>query len=266
MKMGLKSNIRLYGMYISVILRSTMQYKLSFFLMVTGRFILAFNGFLAIFFLFSGFTRIGSYSFEEVLLCFSVIQMSFALAECIGSGMKVFTGIVRRGEFDRMLLRPRSPILQVLGTRFELGRLGPMITAGITLLIGIQKGQIVWTAVKIMVLFVMIAGGTLLFLSLFILGASFCFFSIEDGGLLNILTYGAKEHGKYPVDIYGKRFMQICTYLIPYTLIQYYPLQYLLGRTDRWVYGLYPFGTVVFAFLCYIVWLFGVKNYKSCGS
>ncbi len=262
----LRKNIRLYLKYVSVILRSTMQYKLSFLLMLIGRFILAFNGFVAIFFLFSGFTQIRGYTYGDILLCFSVMQMSFSIAECIASGFKAFSGIIKRGEFDRMMLRPCSLILQVIGARFELGRLGPMITSVITLIIGIRKSQVVWNMGKAVTLVFMLFGGAVLFAGLFMLGASLCFFSIEDAGIINVLTYGAKEHGKYPIDIYGKGLMQFCTYVIPYTLIQYYPLQFLLGKTDRWQYSLFPFGALLFALLCYLLWRWGVKNYKSCGN
>ena len=112
----------------------------------------------------------------------------------------------------------------------------------------------------------MIIGGTLLFIGLFMLGASFCFFSIEDTSLINVLTYGAKSHGKYPIDIYGKGILRFCTYVIPYTLIQYYPLQFLLGKTRNWCLTLYPLGIIVFLLICYFIWRFGVKHYKSCGS
>ena len=100
----------------------------------------------------------------------------------------------------------------------------------------------------------------------FITGASFCFYSIEDTSLLNVLTYGAKSHGKYPIDVYGQRIMQFCTYVIPYTLIQYYPLQYLLGKTTKWQFAFYPLGVILFAAVSYLIWRIGVRNYKSCGS
>jgi ABC-2 type transport system permease protein len=262
----IKETIRLYGMYVSVIVLGTMQYKLSFILMLIGRFIISFNGFIAISFLFSGFTQIKGYTYSDVLMCFAVIQMSFSLTEFLANGFKAISITIRKGEFDRMLLRPRSTILQVLGTRFELGRTGPIITAIITLIVGIRDSSIQWGIGRIMTLAIMIVGGMMLFIGLFMLGASFNFFLIEDGGVLNMLTYGAREHGKYPIDIYGKRLMQFCTYIIPYTLIQYYPLQYLLGKTDRWIYGMYPFGTVIFLAVCYLAWRFGMKNYKSCGN
>lgn len=264
--MKLKENLKLYIMYASVCTQSVMQYKLSFLLMIIGRFIIAFCELIAMKFLFSGFTQIKGYTYGDVLLCFSIIQMSFTFAELFGNGFKVFSGMVRRGEFDRMMLRPRSLILQVAGSRFEVGRTGPLLTALITLVLGIRQSQITWNLLTILTMAAMITGGTVLFIGLFMLEASFCFFSIEDTSLMNVLTYGAKTHGKYPIDIYGKGILRFCTYVIPYTLIQYYPLQFLLGKTRNWHLAFCPLGIIVFLLICYFVWRFGVKHYKSCGS
>lgn len=259
-------NIRLYFLYISAVLKSTMEYKLSFVLVVIGRFIVDFNGFLGIYFIFTKFSQIKGYSYGEVMLCFSIMQMSFSIAECIGSGIMTLSGIIRRGEFDRILLRPCSPILQVLGTKFEISRIGPMGTAVIMLIVGIRNSSVTFQVSTIATLVLMIVGGIILFLGIFLLGSSICFFLIDDPTITHILTYGGKEHGKYPFDIYGKGIMGFCTYIIPYTLVQYYPLQYLLGKSGNWYYSLYPFGTILFFIVCYVVWKFGMAHYKSCGS
>ncbi|MDE6620594.1 MAG: ABC-2 family transporter protein [Lachnospiraceae bacterium] len=264
--MEIKKNIKLYMKYASVCTQSVMQYKVSFLLMIIGRFLLAFCELIAIKFLFYGFTQIKGYTYGDILLCFSVIQMSFTFAELFGNGFKVFSGMVRSGEFDRMMLRPCSLILQVMGSRFEVGRTGPLLTAFFTLVLGIRHSQVTWNLMTVWTIAAMTIGGTLLFMGLFVLEASFCFFSIEDTSLINVLTYGAKTHGKYPIDIYGKGILRFCTYVIPYTLIQYYPLQFLLGKTRSWYLALCPFGIVVFLLFCYLIWRFGVKNYKSCGS
>lgn len=264
--MNLRKSISLYMRYAGICVRSIMEYKLSFVLMIFGRCMIAFTEFLAIRFVFDGLAEIRGYTYGDVLLCFSVIHMSFTLSELIGNGFKTFSGIVKSGEFDRMLLRPCSPILQIIGTRFEIGRTGPLITATITLILGIKESQVEWSLLTAFTLLLMIIGGTLLFIGLYMLGASFCFFTIEDTSILNALTYGAKEHGKYPIDVYGKGVMQFCTFVIPYTLVQYYPLQFLLGRSTNPVLGLYPVGVVVFLMICYGVWCLGLKNYKSCGS
>lgn len=264
--MKIKGAIRLYIKYASVCTQSVIQYKLSFLLMIIARFILAFCELISVKFLFTGFTQIKGYTYGDVLLCFSVIQMSFTFAELFGNGFKTFSGMVKSGEFDRMMVRPCSLILQVTGSHFEVGRTGPLLTALITLAFGIRHSQITWNIMTVWTLTAMIIGGMFLFISLFILEAGFCFFSIEDTSLINVLTYGAKAHGKYPIDIYGKGILRFCTYVIPYTLIQYYPLQFLLGKTDDWRLALCPFGIIVLLFICYFIWCFGVKHYKSCGS
>ena len=264
--MSLRKSISLYIRYAAICVRSIMEYKFSFALMIFGRCMIAFTEFLAIRFLFDGLTEIKGYTYGDVLLCFSVMHMAFTLAELFGNGFKVFSGIVKSGEFDRMLLRPCSPILQIMGTRFEIGRTGPLITSTITLCIGIAESEVSWNLLTVLTLVLMIVGVTFLFIGLYMLGASFCFFTIEDTSILNALTYGAKEHGKYPIDVYGRGVLRFCTFVIPYTLVQYYPLQFLLGRSTNRVLGLYPVGVVVFLAICYGIWCAGVRNYKSCGS
>lgn len=264
--MNIKENLKLYCKYAAVCAQSVMEYKLSFVLMIFARFVIAFCELLAIQFLFSGFTQVRGYTYGDILLCFSVVQMSFTLAELFGNGFKVFSGLVRSGGFDRMMLRPCSLILQVIGSRFEVGRTGPLLTALITLVLGIRHSPVTWNVLTVWTIAAMIAGGTLLFIGLFMLEASVCFFSVADTSLMNVLTYGAKSHGKYPFDVYGKGILRFCTFVIPYTLIQYYPLQFVLGKTKNWLLAFYPLGILVFLLVCCLVWQFGVRHYKSCGS
>lgn len=170
----IKSSVRLYFQYISIVLRSTMQYKMSFFLMVIGRFLLSFNGILGVYFMLSRFGHVKGYTFGEVLLCFSIVQMDFALAECIGGGFAAFAGTVRQGEFDRILLRPRSAILQVLGSQFRIDRIGLILQAIVMFIYGVTVSPVVWTFGRILTVVCMLFGGTLLFTS-FLLRAAFTF-------------------------------------------------------------------------------------------
>ena len=259
-------SIRLYFHYLSLALRSSMQYKMSFFLVVAGRFLASFNAILGVYFIFMRFHKVKGYGFGEVLLCFAIIQMSFALCESVSHGFAVFSGIVRSGQFDRILLRPRGAILQLLGAEFDVSRFGMLLQGIIMFIYGIVVSPVEWTALRILTVISMVCGGTVLFVSIFLLEAAISFFTLEGLEAVNILSYGAKEHGKYPVDIYGKGMMKFCTYVIPYDLVQYYPLQYLLGRTERWYYSLYPLGTLLFALFCYGLWRLGISRYQSAGS
>ena len=111
----------------------------------------------------------------------------------------------------------------------------------------------------------MLLGGAVVFSGFFVIYASICFFTLEGLEFMNIFTDGAREYGKYPVSIYGKRMLQICTFVVPYALIQYYPLLYLLDR-GKPVYALLPLAACLFMIPCLVLWKVGVKHYVSSGS
>lgn len=72
----------LYKQYFLIQLKSAMQYKTSFFLTCIGQFLVSFNVFIGIYFMFQRFHTVKGYSYNEVLLCFGITLMEFGLAEC----------------------------------------------------------------------------------------------------------------------------------------------------------------------------------------
>ena len=114
--------------------------------------------------------------------------------------------------------------------------------------------------------FGLLIGGAAVFSGLFMVYAALCFFTLDGLEFMNILTDGAREYGKYPIGIYGKRMLQFCTLVVPYALIQYYPLLYLLGRTTSLWNMVMPLFAVIFLIPCYVLWRVGVRHYKSSGS
>ena len=72
-----KSSIKLYIHYISINIRCMMQYKSSFFLNVTGQFLVSFTVFLSLFFMFKRFSSVEGFTYSEVMICFSTIIIYF---------------------------------------------------------------------------------------------------------------------------------------------------------------------------------------------
>ena len=243
-----------------------MQYKLSFFLTTVGQFLVSFTAFLGMYFMFSRFQSVNGFTYYEILLCFSVILLSFSLAECIVRGFDAFSTTISNGEFDRIMLRPKNEMFQVLASKIEFSRIGRILQAIATLVYAITVIHLFWTPDKIITLLFMIIGGFFMFSSLFILYAAFCFFTTEGLEFMNIFTDGGREFGGYPMSVYGKRIFKFCTFIIPIALVQYYPLLYLLGKSNNVFYIIAPLSSVIFFLPCYAVWKCGVRHYKSTGS
>ena len=260
------SSVKLYWHYVSINVRCAMQYKVSFLLSVTGQFLVSFSMFLGIFFMFQRFSNVEGFSYSQVLLCYSVVLLEFSLAEMFARGFDAFSGMVRKGEFDRVLVRPRSTILQVLGSKFELTRIGRMIQAVVVFCYGVMTCGVEWTFLKGVTVFLMIVGGVALFSGLFLIYAGLCFFTLEGLEFINVFTDGARDFGAYPIGVYGKKALLFATVFIPYALVQYYPLLYVYGmRTSGW-YVVMPLGALWFLVPALGIWSFGIRRYKSSGS
>ncbi|AGK95705.1 ABC transporter permease [Clostridium pasteurianum] len=260
--------MKLYLKYFSIQLRSVMQYKTSFFLTSIGQGLTTFFAFLSMYFLFIRFGSIRGYTFNQVLLCFSTIFMSFALAECFGRGFDAFSGMISNGEFDRIMVRPQNEILQVIGSRIELTRIGRLIQAFIVFIYSINACQVVWSIDKIFTLTLMIIGGVCLFFGLFMIYAAICFFTIESLEFMNIFTDGGRELAQYPLDIYKDWVLKFFTFVVPLAYINYYPFLFIIGKNKGYdiFYMFSPIIAILFLVPSYILWRFGVRHYKSTGS
>ena len=258
--------IRLYFHYIGIHLRSIMQYKASFLMTAVGQFLVSFCVFWELYFMFRRFHEVKGFTYSQVLLCFSVMLLEFSLAEMFARGFDSFSGMVREGTFDRVLVRPRSAVLQVLGSRFELTRIGRILQALVLFVYGVRKSGVEWTPARVLTVIFLLLGGTALFCGLFLIYAALCFFTLEGLEFMNVFTDGAREFGKYPLSVYGKRLLQFATCIVPYALVQYYPLLYLLGRVKAPGYIFLPLLAVLFLIPSYLLWRLGVRKYQSSGS
>lgn len=258
--------IRLYGRFVLLHLKSQMQYKASFALTVAGQFLTSFSAFLAIYFLFARFHEVDGFSYPEVLLCFAVVLLSFSLAECFIRGFDTFSRMLGNGEFDRILVRPRGTVFQVLASKLELSRIGRLLQAAVVLVYALPRAGVDWTAGRAAALFLMLVSCFCVFAGLFLLHAALCFFTTEGLEVTNILTDGGREFGAYPLAVYGRGVLSFFTYVVPLALCQYYPLLYLLGHTEESWYLLLPLAGPLFLLPCYGVWRLGVRHFRSTGS
>ena len=112
----------------------------------------------------------------------------------------------------------------------------------------------------------MLIGGTAIFSGLFLIYAALCFFTLDGLEFMNVFTDGAREFGKYPLGIYGEKVLMFTTFIIPYALVQYYPLLYLLDRETSVFYVVLPLLACLFLLPCLRLWKFGVRKYQSSGS
>ena len=260
--------MKLYFKYITLLVKSQFQYKASFFMMVLSQFIQPFALFAGIYFLFERFGTIKGWTLYEVFLCYAVVGACFSISTCFARGFDCFANMIRTASFDRVLVHPRGTILQVLGANFDIKRIGHLLQAIIVFIIALFGAHISWHFVKVVMLFNMILGGSIIFTGIYILQAAASFWTIEALEVANIFTHGMKEHASYPLNIFPKWITLFFTFVIPFGTVSYLPLQYLLDKIDGfgWFYAFLPLLGALFIFPCILAWKIGVRRYASAGS
>ena len=101
------------------------------------------------------------------------MSMTDPIADFLTRGFDVFGNqFVRTGDFDRILLRPRSAALQLIGYEFRLARFGRFAQGlGAVLLASALLG-LPWTAPKLLLALWTVSGGVALFVGILILQAT----------------------------------------------------------------------------------------------
>jgi ABC-2 type transport system permease protein len=264
----------LYLHYISASIRSQMQYRLSFALQSFGQVIVCGIDFVAIWAMFARFGSLAGWHLAEVALFYGTVNVAFALADATSRGFDMFPNMVRRGDFDRLLLRPRSTAFQLAAQSLELRRVGRLSQALAVLIYALCATHVAWSAAKVALLLAAIAGGACLFYGLIVLQATAAFWTIESLEVVNTVTYGGTETGSYPMSIYNEWFRRFFTYIVPLACVSYYPILAILGHGEDPagggavpVFGWFsPAVGVVFLVVSLRVWRLGVRHYRSTGS
>jgi len=222
---------------------------------------------------FTRFDQIGGWTLGEVALIWGITEFSFGVMDMIFSGFDydAFGPMVRKGQFDQLLLRPVNITLQVFGSRFVLRRLGRIAEGFTIFLFGLSLININWTIWKILYIPVLSFSLVIFFGSLFIIGATTTFWTMERLEILNIFTYGGSEIMSYPMHIFPRAIRMLFTIVVPAIFLSYYPAVYILDKTDPLlapavVHFIAPLVAGIILWLALRFWKFGINNHQSTGS
>ena len=261
----------LYFRYIETSIRSQMQYRASFIMLSLGHFAGTGIEFIGILVLFERFNAIHGWMLPEVAFLYGLVNVAFSVADAATRGFDMFGGMVKSGDFDRLLLRPRSTALQLAGQELTLRRVGRLAQGLLILLWAAAALDVSWTLPKATLAVGAIAGGAALFSGLIVLQATLAFWTTETLEIMNTVTYGGVETAQYPLVIYRPWFRKFFTYVVPLACVSYFPALAILGRPDPlgspiWFQYLSPLIGVGFLVLALQVWKIGVRHYVSTGS
>ncbi|MFF1959411.1 ABC transporter permease [Streptomyces sp. NPDC058220] len=268
---ALRDGLRAYGLIVAMWMRSTMAYRASFAMTAFGNFSATAFDFVTILLMFSHVDALGGYSLPEVAFLYGTSATAFGLADLLLGSMDRLGRRVRDGTLDTLLLRPVPVLAQVAADRFALRRLGRVLQGLLVLVYALVALDIDWTAVRVLLVPMMLLSGAAIFAAVFVAGAAFQFWAQDASEVQNSFTYGGTTLLQYPPTVFAKDLVRGVTFLVPLAFVNWMPALYVLGREDPlglpdFVAFLPPVVAVVCCALAGVAWRLGLRSYRSTGS
>lgn len=264
--------IRIVLQSLKMSVHTRMQYRAESLANALAVFIRESANIIAIYLALLKFDKINGWNVNEMLFLYSILFLTYAFVVSLFADLRQFSDTIREGRFDRLLVRPRSLLLQLILNNADLIASVGHGTLGI-LLFAISAGKvgIHWNFATILYYIAAIVSGVLIQGGIFIIFSSLCFYFVETNSIQSIFYWNMRKFAGYPISIYHKVIQVILIYIVPFAFVNYFPAQYLLRKADMADYHeiyiyIAPFvGVVVYA-IAYLFWRVSVKRYCSTGN
>ena len=258
--------MKLVFKYIGMHLKSQLEYRSSFIMSLLAQLLpMAFSASM-VFVLLNKFNFLERFNMYEVMLIISIVQFGHSFSECFGRGFDKFSDIIKYGKLDLILIKPRSIYMQVFGNKIEFTKFSRVIGSLILFVIGIHNLNFDKSVLNILLLIGLLIFSAIIYVAMYIFAACFCFKTIEGLEFTNIFTDSSHEFGQYPMEIFRKEVLFVFTYFIPIACVNYYPIRFILGKSNSILYLISPLFSILFLTISILVFNKCLKNYTSAGS
>jgi ABC-2 type transport system permease protein len=250
--------------------KSALQYRANFILGVTMGLVYQCTGFVFIWVVLNSFEVVGGWSLGEVAFLYGLRLLMHALNGFFSGALFNLQWQVRQGEFDRYLVRPLGPLVQLLSQHSPPSALGDLL-GGLLLFVGATTLVAVsWTPLAIGYLVLAILGGALVEFAMRLLCAALAFRFLTAAPALYLLDQIFSNFGNYPLTIFGSVLQFLLTFGLPLAFMAYFPAVVLLERTNELqVHPAFAFGApvvgVLWMALALAVFRHEMRFYQSVG-
>lgn len=252
-------------------MRGAAQYRFNFVVQALMGVAYQGSGFAFIAVVLSRYETIGGWTFPEIAVLYALRLVAHAVYLVPLYMLNELDDLVRNGTFDRFLVRPLNPLVQVLTRRFSVNCLGDVLTAVAILAYATSIADLRWTPINVLYAAAAVLGGALIEggLGLAISSTAFKFVQVWPARYLMdnvLLTFGS-----YPLTVFGAAVQWTMTWVLPVAFIAWVPAAVILDHTaglgvSPTVAWLAPAVGAVFFGLGYQVWRLMLRWYGSTGS
>lgn len=215
---------------------------------------------------FSHVTELGGWSVWDMAILQGMVLMAMAFPGLVGDGSWQLPHDVNEGNFDRVLVRPMSPVLQQAAARTSGATVGNLALAVVALGLGLSHADVAWAWWSVPLLVLAVVSGTLIHLAINLITNMRVFWDPGSYTSIPTLVSRMREFAKFPLTIYDG-VMRFFVTILPLSFVAYFPTLLLLDRggPERWLGLASPLVAALLAGIAALLWRTGVNKYQGVG-
>ena len=254
-----------------ILIKCQLQYPLSFLLQTLAQLIMEGGEMLAVILLVNRFDHLNRWTGGDLYFFFGLMSVTFYLTECFGRGITGnFPSMVRTGQLDTLLIRPRGMLTQIICSAVDPRRITCIAVGTASLILGSRMSGVQWTIPHILLFIESVFCGVWLILGLFLIEAILCVYSVKSVEIANALTYGGRSACQYPVDVFPRPLRILFTVIAPFALVMHVPASVILGKPvfgwPEWAAWISPLSGLVLYGIMVLLFSRSMRFYRSTGS
>ena len=247
-------------------MKAILAYEADFVVMLFSAVIVQIAGFLFIWTIFQRIPNINGWTMWQVVMMYALVFVTEGVGSLFFEGTWRLSELVYNGKFDQILVRPVSPIVQVLAGAVGFNGLGNIVTGSILIVIGIINTPVQWTPGRLLMLVILIASAATIRVAINLGSAASAFWIKAPWSMVPMFVHQLGEFAKYPITIYSVAVQALIVIAVPFAFVSFFPTAFIFG-VDAWSIQGFLTPLVAIYSVLMAVWLFrvGLRRYESTG-
>lgn len=258
--------IKIYLYLLSLNIKSRLAYKKDLLISLFSQLINSLALFLFIEIIFMYINAIGGWTKYEIIILYGIVTINSGIFLLLFSELEnIGSEYIIEGKLDTLLIRPVNPVLLIVSKNIDEKQISEIFIGIVAVIYGGKFVKLPLSAYFFIILICI--NGVIIYFAVFLLINSLSFWFNSRFSIMWTFME-LNEYIKFPLSIYGKNIKFLLTYIVPFALVSFYPLNFILSKENslKWLIYLSPIISVIFLLISLFVWNTGIKKYESTGN
>jgi ABC-2 type transport system permease protein len=265
--MSLSRTLYLYRALFVAGLKSKLNYRADTVVMAISSLLTQGIGYIFLWVVFQRMPTVAGWTLPELICVYATVFITEGFVMLFCEGLWALSWIRHRGDFDAILVRPVSPLLQVM-----LSSVGPngIATIGLGAAMiwhALPQIEVEWTVWRIVAAVGLLLSAAVVRMSTVLASSAVGFWVESPYNPALPLVHSVSNFARFPLTIYGRVLHLFLIFVVPFAFVSYYPVAFVLGKESIGWIGLFtPLVALVCLFAGTALFRYGLRRYEGAGS